>query len=325
MKNDMLIGAFYYPWYHNDPLDVHHWNEGGYMGIPTLGEYSSRDSDIIRKHINWASNYNIDFFIMSWWGYEAGNNFEDITIKEYFLKSEDISNIKFAILYETEKRLKKDNNNKFNFNNEFNMERLIEDIKYICNNYFEHKQYLKIDNKPVVFIYLARDFIGDYNITMKELRAEIRKKGFEMYLIGDIVFWQNPNSQKELIKQFDGITAYNMHTNCSSIDEKFVEKVIQIYKYWFNVTSNLDVDFIPNVMPGFNDTEYRPEKKHPVIKRDINRFKYLCEKSRDYLSDKKIMTITSWNEWHEYTQIEPDQDYFEEYLEVIKQTLVNNK
>lgn len=312
----MLIGAFYYPWWHDDGT---HW-KCGYMGKPFLGEYSSKDQKVISKHINWASENGINFFIMSWCGYESGNEFRDETIKNYFLKSKDIEKIKFAILYETKGRLKKDKYEKFNFDNTDNKDKLIEDFKYISKVYFNHPQYLKINKKPMVFIYLARDFNRNYKNAMRELRSEINRERVEMYLMGDMVYWQNPNCQKELIEQFDGITAYNMHKDCSSISEQFVEKVIDNYKYWFNVTSNWDVDFIPNVMPGFDKSAYKSNKKHPVISRKIEDFRHFCKEAKKYLSDNKIITITSWNEWHEYTQIEPDKTcYLEEYLKVIKE------
>jgi len=317
IEDNMRIGAFYYPWYDKN----RHWSEG-YKGNSILDEYSSRDQATISKHIDWASDYGIDFFLMSWWG---PNSWEDRSIRDYFLKSKDITNIKFAILYETYGRLTANENGKISFDNPDNKLQLIDDFKYFSKTYFNHEQYLKINNKPVVFIYLTRGFDGDYKSAITELRAELQKEGYELYLIGDQVYWQSPyeESEKGLMKQFDAITAYNMHSSVPDIDINFVEKVSKKYEEWFEAADSLGVDFIPNVMPGFDDTAVRPEAKHPVIIRDLNQFRYFCEEARKYLSDKNMILITSWNEWHEYTQIEPDQNYSEQYLEVIKQTLAN--
>lgn len=318
IADNMLIGAYYYPWYHTDL----HWDEG-YKGNPILGEYSSRDQTVISEHIDWASDYGIDFFLMSWWG--SADNWEDIAIKDYFLKSNDIKYIKFAILYESLGRLKPDENGKINFDTPDNKKILIDDFLYLSKTYFDHKQYMKIDNKPVVFVYLARDFTGDYEGAITALRAELRKQGYELYLIGDQVYWQSPSdkSEQKLMRQFDAVTSYNMHTSVPDIKVNFVEKVSNKYREWFEVASSLGVDFIPNIMPGFDDTAVRPEAKNPVIPRDIGQFKSFSEEARKYLSDKNIVLITSWNEWHEYTQIEPDKSYSESYLQVINQTLVN--
>ena len=317
IEDNMLIGTYYYPWYDRN----RHWQEG-YKGDPVLGKYSSRDQSVISKHIEWACEYGIDFFLMSWWGPQS---WEDITIKNYFLKSKDIDYIKFAILYETVGRLKVDVNGRINFDNPNNKLQLINDFKYLCNTYFDNDHYLKVDGKPVVFIYLARIFYGDYEGAISELRSEIRKEGYELYLIGDQVYWQSPYNEREkdLMIQFDAVTAYNMHASVQDIDKDFVKKVSEKYKEWSEVANDLHIDFIPDVMPGFDDTGVRPEARHPIIRRSINRFREFCEKARKYLSERNMILITSWNEWHEYTQIEPDSTYRESYLKVIKEMLAN--
>ena len=310
-----MVGAYYYPWY-----DINrHWDEG-YKRTPILGEYSSREQAVISQHIEWASEYGIDFFVMSWW---SPNGWEDVTIKDHFLKSEDIRDIKFSILYESLGRLG-GGNIEINFEDPNTTLQLIEDFKYLSKTYFDHRQYLKIDNKPAVFIYLTRIFKGDYESAMTEFRTEIRKAGYELYLIGDQVYWHSPHeeSEKEMMSLFEAVSPYNMHTSIPDIDINFVEKVSDKYQQWFEVANDLGVDFIPHVMPGFDDTAVRPEANHPVIPRDISRFRYFCEEARKYLSDKNMILITSWNEWHEDTQIEPDQKDSKSYLEVIRQTLV---
>lgn len=317
IADNMLIGAYYYPWYHAD----RHWDEG-YKGSPVLGEYSSRDQTVISKHIGWASDYGIDFFLTSWWG---ANSWEDMTIKDYFLKSKDTTYIKFAILYESYGRLKADEKGKINFDDPNNKKILIEDFLYLSKTYFSHKQYLRINDKPVVFIYLSREFEGDYIGAIAELRAELRKQGYELYLIGDQVYWSSPSeeSEQKLMKQFDAVTSYNMHTSVSDIEVNFVGKVSDKYREWFGVANNLGIDFIPNIMPGFDDSGCCPEAKNPPILRDTTTFRAFSEEAKKYLSDKNIVLITSWNEWHEYTSIEPDKSYSESYLQIINQTLVN--
>lgn len=317
VEDTMLIGAFYYPWYDTN----RHWQEG-YKGSTVLGEYSSRSQAVISQQIDWASEYGIDFFLTSWWG---PNSWEDVTLRDYFLASKDINYVKFAILYESYGRLKADEGGKINFDNPDNKLQLTEDFRYLSKTYFSNERYLKINNKSVVFIYLSRAFGGDYEGAISELRDEMRKDSYELYLIGDQVYWQSPSeeSEKELMKQFDAVTAYNMHTSIEGIDTNFVEKVSNKYKEWSEVANSLDIDFIPNVMPGFDDTAVRPEAKHPAIPRDTDRFRDFCEEARKYLSDKNMVLVTSWNEWHEYTQIEPDKIYSESYLEIINQTLAN--
>lgn len=58
-----LIGAHYYTWYGPN----NHWSNG-YTGTPTLGEYDSQDSTVIKQHVEWAENDGIDRFNATWWG-----------------------------------------------------------------------------------------------------------------------------------------------------------------------------------------------------------------------------------------------------------------
>lgn len=319
IQDNMLIGAYYYPWYSEDM----HWDEG-YTGDPLLGEYNSRDPAVISRHIDWASDYGIDFFLIGWHGPDS---WEDETLRNYFLKSPDIKYIKFGIMYETIGRLTEAQNEdvdykgSIDFNNPKTKQTLINDFKYISKTFFNHPQYLKIDNKPVVYIYLVRDFTGNYKEALQELREELRKEGYELYLLADMVYWSPPVEQKELMQQFDAVTSYNMHTNVPDIDKDFINKVSKQYLEWYKASEELNIDFAPNVMPGYDDTALiNPQ---PTIQRSLEKFRNFIEEARKYLSDKNIILITSWNEWHEGTTIEPDQNYSESYLKVINQTLAN--
>jgi hypothetical protein len=110
-----------------------------------------------------------------------------------------------------------------------------------------------------------------------------------------------------------------MHSSVMGIDDDFVDKVQKKYRNWNEVAKEFDVDFIPNVMPGFDDTNVRPEENHPVINRSEEKFKYFCEISQDFIdSDINMVLLTSYNEWHEYTQIESSVEYRNKYLMIIR-------
>ena len=314
--DDILIGAFYYPWYSSKP--IRHWPEG-YKGIPILGEYNSRDPAVISKHIDWATGHGIDFLCVSWWG---PRSWEDITLRDFILKNPLIDDIQICILYESKGRFF--GKEKMNFDS-YNRIILLDDLRYLSDTYFNNPRYLKIDGRPVVFIYAAKDFEGDVNSAINEIREQLEsEKGYNPFLIGDQVYWQSPDAEREknLAKAFDAISAYTMHASVPDINTNFVQKVLAQYKLWSSISNKVDVYFIPEVMPGFDDTRVRPEARHPVIDRNPERFKRFCEGALRYLDPRiRMVLITSWNEWHEYTQIEPAVDYGFDYLRVIKEVL----
>jgi hypothetical protein len=96
------------------------------------------------------------------------------------------------------------------------------------------------------------------------------------------------------------------------------QEVMNRYYQWYLMADEVGVSFIPTIMPGYNDTAVRPEANHPVIPRTTEGFKKLCEASFSFAKENNnMLLITSWNEWHEHTQVEPDKNDYE-YLKVIK-------
>jgi hypothetical protein len=310
-KDDLLIGAYYYPWYDSDGS---HWDKG-YTGSPLLGEYSSRDPVVISKHIDWATGHGIDFFMFSWGGPDS---WTDATLKDYFLKNPLANDIKFAIFYESTGRLKSINSGTTDFHFDLsdmnNKNKLNNDFTYLDKQYFSNSNMLKLDDRPVVCLYLARIFKGDVSGAMKKLH-----NSYDVYLMGDVAYWDVPNvaSVVNLINCFDGITAYSMYSAQPDTQAMLEMRLDQKYAEWFLASANSKVDFIPAAMPGYDDRALKDRHNVP-IQRSLDRFKAQVGIAKKYMGDKKMYIITSFNEWHEYTSIEPSREYGFSYLEAVK-------
>ena len=311
--DNYLVGAYYYPWY---GPGRNHW-EDGYAGHPTLGEYDSGARNILNQQIDWAAGHGIDFFAVSWWG--PGSR-EDSVLKDHFLKSPLIQEFQFVILYESAGRLQVSPDGTINIDSLENQDTLLKDLTYLQQEYWHHPQYLKIDGRPVVILYLTRIFTGDISAAFNAIRSTLRANGEDMYLIGDEVYWGNSQSlPKAHIQTFDAVTAYNMHTSVEGIADDFNGKVSQEYAAWEARANDLGVDFIPGILPGFNDTSVRPQANHPPIPRSVGLFESQLDTAFEFLSPRiKLFMITSWNEWHEDTSIEPAQEFGFDYLDALQ-------
>ncbi len=309
MKTPYITGAYYYPWYSPD----RHWDEG-YRGTPVLGEYDSADPVTINRHIDWATEYSVDFFAISWWGQRS---FEDTVMRGPFLDAIAGRDFRFAILYESAGLLNL-NQGKINLDDPAVRKQLTTDFTYLAKTTFQHPNALTIGGRPVIFLYLTRTFTGDVKTALQQAKtAAIAAGSAEPYIIGDEVYWQYPNAER--IRLFDGVTAYNMHTSVPNIADGFAENVDKQYRLWAKATAQQGIAFIPDILPGFDDTAVRPEAGHPPIPRSVDLFTNQLNTAIELASgEQSIIMVTSWNEWHEDTSIEPALEEGTAYLEVLR-------
>jgi glycoprotein endo-alpha-1,2-mannosidase len=309
-SDEYLVGAYWYPWYDSDGR---HWNDG-YLGKPLLGRYKSADPTVINRQIDWATGHGIDFWATSWWG---RSSFEDEVIRSSLLSAALRDDIQFAILYESTGQLYM-NDGVFDLSNATNKQMFVSDMRYLAETFFEEPNYLHIDGRPVVFLYLTRIFVGDVAQTFQEAREAVRQvTGNEIFIIGDEVYWQAPTRSR--LALFDGVTAYNMHTSVPNIAQGFAWKVTNQYQQWALAATAAGVTFVPDILPGFDDTAVRPEASHPIIPRSPELFsEQLITSLRIANGLARIVMITSWNEWHEYTSIEPSEEFGFEYLDLLQ-------
>lgn len=313
--DNYLVGAFFYPWY--GPAR-HKWQDG-YVHLPAFGEYSSDDQRIIDQQIDLATGHGIDFFLVSWWGPDSH---EDQTLRTSFLTSPLIGDIKFAINYESEGRLVV-HDGRIDLDDPRNRQMLAADFHYLAVTYWSNPQYLKIHGSNVVFLYSSKSFIGDVAGAMRDLRTRASKDGFSIYIIGDEVNWDGSSQMNpDRLRAFDAISSYSMYTTNPDSLNDFTAKVSSEYSLWEHAAASFGVTFVPDAIPGFDDTEVRPGAHHPPLPPNAARFQSQADLALAHVEPPlNMLLITSWNEWNEDTAIEPSQEYGSQYLEILQNEL----
>ena len=311
-----LVGAYFYPWY---GPGRGHWQDG-YAGQPVLGEYDSTDPTVINQQIDWATGHGIDFFAVSWWG--PGSR-EDTILRQHLLQSQLAPDIRFAVLYESTGRLAQSADGTFNLDDPVNRQKLLDDLTYLQATHWRDSQYLRIEGRPAVILYLTRSFSGDVTAALGSIRQELLQRGDDVYLIGDEVYWQNwETADLPRLQPYDAVTAYNMHTSVPGIADYFTSKVSQAYSEARQKITQAGVASVPDVIPGFDDTSVRPTALHPPIPRSPLLFAEQLDMALGLVDPAlKMVLVTSWNEWHEDTSIEPAQSFGFEYLDVLQARL----
>jgi hypothetical protein len=273
------IGIFYYPWYGK----YRHWNESGqppktwasnYLPdilpgyfLPEIELYNSVDEAVILWQVYLMKRARIGYVIVSWWG---PGSYEDIAfetiIETLNTYPNPHPNLKWCILYEKEGY------------DDPPLHVILDDIRYIIEKYGSYDYYLKIDNKPVIFVYADPNDSADYVFRWLRVREIIK----DIYIV---------------LKVFDGFRAYE-------------DLIDSWYQYAPINRVTIIEPYSGTVSPGF--WKYGEE---PILLRNDQLFDLSLNSLMK--SNVMLKIIISWNEWHEGTQIEPGQEVElvnEEYL-----------
>jgi hypothetical protein len=301
---DYHVGVHYYPWYSDDFHGRQYLREHLVPAqLPVLGEYNDRDTEVIDQHLKWSRDSGIDFWSTSWWG--PGTR-TDVTILDHILNNTNLGRLKIAILYETVGRT----------NNFHDYSSLRSDITYLANNYFFHPNYLKIKNKPVIIVYLTRVLSsrGTLNFSLDLMRVAAANAGYQLYIVGDHVFGSPPAHAGD-IAQLDAVFNYDVYGGMGTshyAGQSAVDNYYSDQAQWKALAESVGTDYAPAVSPGFNDRGVRgghiPLSRKLKPSDDFGSLFRAMLQAAVGLTDPDIgdmIFVTSWNEWHEDTQIEP--------------------
>lgn len=318
VEHDKLIGAYYYSWYRPAfPFREYTPDE------PVLGYYRSADTEVVNQHIAWARNHGINWFNMSWDGRNTPDRHapQDEDITDGFLEAELMDRIDFSIFYESNIFLR-EADDRLDFDLETNRETLRRDFRYLEETFFAEPNYLTIDGRPVLTFYTADSFGGSVREAFADATDAI---DHDPYLVADVL-GSTDNRTNDWITTFDAVTGYSIYNEYVVGDgdySEFIEYADREMREWALVADHVDLDVIPNVLPGYNDTkiEDRPED-NPVLEREPDGFSELAATVHDWMDPAlDAIMVTSFNEWPEYTAVEPAESYGTTYLEIVEAEL----
>lgn len=315
----LLISASYYPWYQTQNWQYRECYDGTLRGelipsqLPFLDKYDSRDSNVVTQQIAWSIAAGINAWDLNW---AVPNDFSDLTLQTVVLTNSHIGDLKVAIMYTGyDTRFGSDDNVTAD-----KISTVVSDFQYIAAHYFSHPSYLKVGTgRPVVFFYISLNLqpVSAVQQMVASIRNAMSVVGFDIYLIGDEYYpLRAPDPAR--IGNWDAIFGYNPYATQAgySDDNGFLTLQATMYQQYQAVAQQLGVDFIPSVVPGFNDRAVRRScANNPALARRtsasaaegsmFNNFVQQLAIPYATSSHLKMIHITSFNEWHEDTQIEP--------------------
>lgn len=293
------VGTFYYPWYRTPEIDgfYDHWGDGYFSApmdipsdyYPSLGPYSVGDPEVLAQHFAWHRRAGVGLIVSSWWG--QGSN----TDKAFplILDMADHYGIKVAFHIEPYHGR--------------TAERLVYDIKYLYKNYGDHPAFFRTtaktrwsntnQNKGLFFVWAI--IVPDTE--SESVDAEYWQEAIdEIHDLpdGGIIIANTVETDWVDRGHFDGLYNYiTLHLKESG---------------GFSWAKGLPPDawYVPSVMPGASAIRigYPPEDYVPRNDGITYDNQWIAALSTGV--EPTIMTITSFNEWHEGTQIEPAKEDF---------------
>ncbi|MGQ9617367.1 MAG: glycoside hydrolase family 99-like domain-containing protein [Candidatus Aminicenantia bacterium] len=367
-EDEITVGAFYYPWwrpqfftytvakptiwflkekeriieFRRSPIEI-------VRNILIFGKYDTSRPEVAKNHIEQAMKGGIDVFALEWTGPYPTTvpnvNFTELDIEKGFLPVlKNYPSFKFCIFYDQAIRMFWKHGlfgeEAFNLDNPKVRETFLSDIFYISSKYFGHPNYFKVNNKPVLWLYLTRLYKGDVERVFSIIRENFRGN---LYIIADELFNTIPINDKK-IKFFNAVGCYGNGIDGNSFRDgansrEVVDISMPFYEYWKSRVESLTniegekIRFIYPLQPQFDDDHLPGRPTFGEFYCDSPEdFQYVCEKTKSMMPENGILFVTSFNEWYETTAVEecttPSMpfryNWNDSFLEILKKVFKSN-
>jgi hypothetical protein len=320
IATQILVGAHNCPLWDADQPQM--WNQvlKHPERTPALGFYSQENPEVADWETKWAVEHGISFFVYCWYRNGQGGPVKmkfGSAIHDALLKSRFVSKMKFAIMWENQAR------GTAGVSGEADL--LGNLLPFWIESYFRHSSYLKIDNKPLLFIYrpefLVQDLGGvdQVRAALDKMRLACRKAGFDgLSVLGE--YRGLDLKHLELLKRLglDYTFAYCWHVQGSPTPEQAIAAQLD----YINKTRRMGI--LPEVVTvsqgwsGWQD-------EGSIWKIPPTQYKELLEQAKAIVRTfpaaelgSKILLLDNWNEWSEGHYIAPHREYGFGYLDAVR-------
>ena len=343
IHNQIKPLALYYPQFHEFEENNRFWGKGftewnnlnswtpffkGHqIRKPLWGQYNLIDRNIRKKQAEYARQMGLYGFVYyHYWFSHARQNKVMYEVLERILKDGE-PNMPFAFMWANEPWTKRWDGleHEYLIKQEYGDENLwIKHIRYLIK-FFKHKNYIKIDNKPIFYIYRCRHIGDKFSPMIKIFERELKKNGFSgLYLIQSLTHFEPEYLNSDHIMATQEFNP-NYYNHIFSKDKKLAGKIhITGNNKYFLHDFNLKVKSIKNIPWQTHNKEHytcfctgwdaSPRAKGriagietvPNISTMEESLTALVEKTMLSGNKNKFLLNFAWNEWGEGAVMEPD-------------------
>jgi hypothetical protein len=254
---------------------------------PALGTYSVADESVLAQHFAWLRQAGVGVIISSWWG---RGEVSDQAVA-LMMDVADHYGIKVAFHIEPYGGRSAEN--------------LVQDVRYIYSRYGDHPAFFRTtaispwnkDDRPKGLFYLWASSYPNLDTGTKPVSPDYWQEALdEIHAAEDGAIVLADNTFPEMVTEghFDGSYSYAV-----------LDKYQDGNEYAWALSLPPDAWYVPGINPGFSafrigypDDEYTP-------RRDGAAYDDRWKAALGVGVEPQMVAVTTFNEWHEGTQIEP--------------------
>jgi glycoprotein endo-alpha-1,2-mannosidase len=289
--------AFYYGWYGNPASSGawRHWSNvdaadqriANSTEYPAYGAYDSHDPVLVGRQAEAARAAGMTGFIVSWWG---RNSFEDQGVK-LLLEAGGRNQLTVSAYYE-----KVDGDDAAS-----RIKSAVTDLDYLLTQYGDDRAWLRANGKPVVFVY-GRAVMALSPSDWRAVATQVRRDNPH----GVVLIADSLAAPYDAV--FDGASTYNV---TGQIQHKNPDEARtwarRAYPQMVAAAGTGKISAV-TVIPGYDDRKVGRPSPRPVAPRwGGELYRALWEEA--IAANPNYILITSWNEWHEGSELEPSIEY----------------
>jgi hypothetical protein len=338
-SEDLQVGTYYFPGWKSGQVGNAHaqpWESiKPYADRePLLGWYEEDNAAVMWQQLRWMHDFGLDFVVFDWlWGAD-GKPHLNHGLNAY-LNLNDRSGVNFSILWAN------------HTDYVFSREQLETIFSYWVQRYFFRQDYLKVDGKPVVFLFSAEvlnknaEKIGLTSAALIDVAQKIaRNAGLPgISFIGGVGGNNGKGFDYSSKSGYAGFSAYNFHGPATYFYEpgrqmshsyKELDKGYQ--NHWDWMIKNASGLYILPMTSGWDKRPWGGSKDpfHDNSLSSPTEFETHLRMGKEYMAINRIQkgglgVICCWNEFGEGSFIEPTKKNQFQYLNKVMSVFGANK
>ena len=338
-----IAAGRYTIWTHYCPL----WKHGTHLGWkaiepyperkPILGWYNEGTPEVADWHIKMWVEHGISAVVYCWYRSNINGPVQQSlghAIHDGLLKARYLPLIHFAIMWENGCG-----------QGVGSFQDLMDNVlPFWLDNYFTHPQYLKIDGKPVLYIWVpsnvTRDLGGSDGVrtAFEAMRQKARERGLAgLYIVGCVGAANREELERMAAEGWDASSAYGNAwyppKNVTQVGdficapfEGFIEQQDTIWK------AKTEWNLLPDITAAMMGWDSRPWSETAFFwsENTPEKFRQLCLRAKAVMDakptsgpEKNTIIFCCWNEFGEGHYIEPTRGYGYSYLDVIREVFTD--